>query len=250
MRRTSDAAGIEMMKYAAKNADCTSITSPYDSVNSALSFGMITSLRLVMPPNAKNKTNTNACRSVEYLAADDDATGASNVMTMFPLFYCPDHRGQARFATQNHIVRGSSDAHPIGTAFHMPLSACLVEGCQQARIRDELNLSALARFERDALKTDQSTHRRTGCRGQVCLRHSGARPRTAVAHRKAHTQCLAAGYGEMIVVEVAVRQAEAEREQRSNSMRGVPAIPDIGALRVVDADCLIPRAAEIRQRRP
>src|ERR1700692_4154526 len=28
MRRTSSAAGSEMMKYAAKNADCTSITSP------------------------------------------------------------------------------------------------------------------------------------------------------------------------------------------------------------------------------
>ena len=54
-----------MMKYAAKNADCTSITSPYVRVNSALSLGMITSLRLVIPPKAKNNTYTNTCRWVE-----------------------------------------------------------------------------------------------------------------------------------------------------------------------------------------
>ncbi len=60
MRLTSAAAGIEMMKYATKNANCTSITSPYLSVNSALSFGMSTSLRLVIPPKAKNNAYTNA----------------------------------------------------------------------------------------------------------------------------------------------------------------------------------------------
>ena len=72
------------MKYAAKNADCTSITSPYDSVNNAFSFGMSTSFRLVMPPKAKNKAKTNAVKSFEYAALVSDA-GCSNALAGAPI---------------------------------------------------------------------------------------------------------------------------------------------------------------------
>jgi hypothetical protein len=51
---------MEIMKYAAKNAVCTSMTSPTVSVNSPLSLGMITSFKLVIPPNTKNNAYTNA----------------------------------------------------------------------------------------------------------------------------------------------------------------------------------------------
>ena len=67
MRRTKAAAGMDTMKYAAKNADCTSMTSAFVRMNSAFNFGMITSFKLVMPPKAKNSRNTNPCRSPEYL---------------------------------------------------------------------------------------------------------------------------------------------------------------------------------------
>src|ERR1700722_1664606 len=89
MRRTSDAAGIETMKYAAKNADCTSITSPYERVNRPLSLGMITSLRLVIPPKAKNSVYTKARRlvasvvawaSLAVAGAAEELTAASNAM--------------------------------------------------------------------------------------------------------------------------------------------------------------------------
>ena len=83
MRRTSKAAGIETMKYAAKYADCTSMASAYDSVNSSLSFGMSTSFKLVIPPKAKNSANTNTCKSGAYLTAavpeGDALSGAAMV---------------------------------------------------------------------------------------------------------------------------------------------------------------------------
>src|ERR1700750_2476589 len=46
-----------------KNADCTSIASAYVSTKISLSFGMMTSFRLVMPPNTKNSANTKTRRS-------------------------------------------------------------------------------------------------------------------------------------------------------------------------------------------
>src|SRR5262249_15446823 len=46
-----------------KNADCTSIASAYVSTKISLSFGMMTSFRLVMPPNTKNNANTKTRRS-------------------------------------------------------------------------------------------------------------------------------------------------------------------------------------------
>ncbi len=62
-RSTTRAAGIENTKYAMKNADCTSIASAYVSTKISLSFGMMTSFKLVMPPNTKNSANTKTRRS-------------------------------------------------------------------------------------------------------------------------------------------------------------------------------------------
>src|SRR5579859_1022915 len=58
IRRTTAAAGSETSRYAPKKADWTVITSAYESVNSSLSFGMITSFRLVIPPKKKNSAKT------------------------------------------------------------------------------------------------------------------------------------------------------------------------------------------------
>src|SRR5258706_11691546 len=66
------------------------MTSPYDSVNSPLSFGMMTSLRLVIPPKMKKSAKTNARRSGASWCAfaagsvgtgsEDDVAAMSNTM--------------------------------------------------------------------------------------------------------------------------------------------------------------------------
>src|SRR5215470_6371429 len=88
-----------------KNADCTSIASAYVSTKISLSFGMMTSFRLVMPPNTKNSANTKTRRSGASTPAAAGGVGLDDEVLRRPAVL---HAGIGRAKRERVVVASSA----------------------------------------------------------------------------------------------------------------------------------------------
>src|SRR5882672_4179033 len=107
-----------------KNADWTSIASAYDSTKISLSFGMMTSFRLVMPPNTKNNANTNTRRSgasTPAAAAGAPRPTASVILIYSPRTHVAHAERNIRDASVGDVLEGRKCCTPESAQPSAPL---------------------------------------------------------------------------------------------------------------------------------